>query len=575
MELSGSPQDRVPPPLLLWLTLLAMLGGGGGGGGDRVTGLPRPASKTGSPRGSGRVEAPATRRGQEGVQQPGACAGPPPGNTVQPHGHPGLEPWLRGGNECHRPCTGSQPVYGPFFPGTSTTHTSTPLALILGRDIMTRSLENSILFEGLCDKDRDVWCFDNKQLFTTQWVEKEGDLYTASSQLELEEAIRLCELKKDSELLIHSSLCIPVPCPGEEKSIHHRAAGCWRKLYYLNGHTFQAKPFSRGSYGKILLVQQKESNRMYAMKTLKKEHVNVDWIQREKCILEQASNCPFLIGLHACFQTESRLFLVPDYVSGGDLLFHVQQQIMLSEEHARFYSAEISLAVNYLHQQGILYRSLKLENVLLDSEGHIKLIDFCLCKEGLQPGDMTHTFCGTPNFVAPELLRREDYSFSVDWWNLRVVIYIMMIGEPPFNLDESSGNPYENSTEHVLQVILERDNVIPSFLSVQASSVLEGFLNKDPKERLGCHPHKGFADIQEHPFFQNVDWDMMEQKQVVTPFKPNISEGFDLDNFNPEFTNEPVWLTPDDNDILRKLDGYEFAGFECINHLMMYEEEGV
>ncbi|EHB11066.1 Protein kinase C iota type [Heterocephalus glaber] len=247
-------------------------------------------------------------------------------------------------------------------------------------------------------------------------------------------------------------------------------------------------------------------------------------MQREKHILEQASNCPFLVGLHACFQMESRLFLILNYVSGGDLLFHVQQHRQLPEEHARFYSAEISFAVNYLHQQGILYRILKLENVLLDSEGHIKLIDFCLCKEGLQPGDTTRTFCGTPHFMAPELIRREEYSFSVVWWNLGVLIYIMMIRESPFHLDESSDNPYENSIKYVLQVILKRDIVIPCFLSVQAASVLESFLNRDPKERLGCHPHRGCADVQEHSFFQNMDWDMMEQKQVVPPFKPNISE---------------------------------------------------
>ncbi|EHB08693.1 Protein kinase C iota type [Heterocephalus glaber] len=190
---------------------------------------------------------------------------------------------------------------------------------------------------------------------------------------------------------------------------------------------------------------------MYAVKAVKKEHVNIDWIQKEKYILEQAFNCPFLVGLYACFQTESRFFLLLDYVNGGDLLFHTQQQRQLPEEHARFYSAEISLADNYLHQQGILYRILKLENILLNSEGHIKLINSCLCKEDLQPGDMTRTFCGTPNFMAPELIRREDYSFSVDWWNLGVIVYIMMIRESPFDLDDSTDNPYENSIEHVLQ----------------------------------------------------------------------------------------------------------------------------
>ncbi|EHA98208.1 Protein kinase C iota type [Heterocephalus glaber] len=285
----------------------------------------------------------------------------------------------------------------------------------------------------------------------------------------------------------------------------------------------------RGSFGKVLLVQLKKSNHMYAMKAVKKEHVNIDWVQREKHILQQASNCPFVVGLHACFQPESRLFLVLDCVSGGDLLFHVQQQRMVPEEHARFYSAEISLAVNYLHLQGILYRNLKLENILLDSEGHIKLTDYCLCKEDLQPGDTTSTFCGTPHFVAPEIIKVEGYNFSVEWWNLGILMYVMMIGESPFHLDESSDNPYENSI-------------------------------------------KDFADVQEHPFFQNVDWNIMERKQVMPPFKPNISEGFSLDNFDPEFTNEPVRLTPDENDIVRDLDGYEFAGFEYINHLMMYEK---
>ncbi|EHB16593.1 Protein kinase C iota type [Heterocephalus glaber] len=210
----------------------------------------------------------------------------------------------------------------------------------------------------------------------------------------------------------------------------------------------------------------------------------------------------------------------------------MQRQRTLPVEHARFYSAEISLPVNYLHQQRIPYRNLKLENVLLDSDGHIKLTYYCLCKEGLHPGDMTSTFCGTSNFVAPEIIREEDYSFSVDWWNLGVLMYVMMFRESPFHLDESSDNPYENSI-------------------------------------------KAFAYVQEHPFFQNVDWDLMEQKHVVPPFKPNISEGFGLDNFDSEFTNELVQLTPDDNDIVRELDGYEFAGFEYINGLMMHEEEGI
>ncbi|XP_053456179.1 protein kinase C iota type [Nycticebus coucang] len=562
-------------------------------------------------------------------------------------------------------------------------------------DIMITHFEPSISFEGLCSEVRDMCSFDSEQLFTMKWIDEEGDPCTVSSQLELEEAFRLYELNKDSELLIHVFPCVPerpgMPCPGEDKSIYRRGARRWRKLYCANGHTFQAKRFNRrahcaictdriwglgrqgykctnckllvhkkchklvtaecgrhalpaeplmpvdqpslhpdhaqtvipynpsshesldqvgeekeamntresgkassslglqdfdllrvigrGSYAKVLLVRLKKTDRIYAMKVVKKELVNddedIDWVQTEKHVFEQASNHPFLVGLHSCFQTESRLFFVIEYVNGGDLMFHMQRQRKLPEEHARFYSAEISLALNYLHERGIIYRDLKLDNVLLDSEGHIKLTDYGMCKEGLRPGDTTSTFCGTPNYIAPEILRGEDYGFSVDWWALGVLMFEMMAGRSPFDIVGSSDNPDQNTEDYLFQVILEKQIRIPRSLSVKAASVLKSFLNKDPKERLGCHPQTGFADIQGHPFFRNVDWDMMEQKQVVPPFKPNISGEFGLDNFDSQFTNEPVQLTPDDDDIVRKIDQSEFEGFEYINPLLMSAEECV
>ncbi|KAL7876733.1 hypothetical protein AOLI_G00116960 [Acnodon oligacanthus] len=531
-------------------------------------------------------------------------------------------------------------------------------------DIMITHFEPSISYEGLSSEVRDMCSLDNDQLFTMKWIDEEGDPCTVSSQLELEEALRLYELNKDSELIIHVFPCVPekpgMPCPGEDKSIYRRGARRWRKLYYANGHAFQAKRFNRrahcaictdriwglgrqgykcinckllvhkkchklvtvecgrqmiqepmpgrgdhvphpsdhteivhknssesinhegeeheaggsrdpgkapsslgladfdllrvigrGSYAKVLLVRLKKTERIYAMKVVKKELVNddedIDWVQTEKHVFEQASNHPFLVGLHSCFQTESRLFFVIEYVNGGDLMFHMQRQRKLPEEHARFYSAEISLALNYLHERGIIYRDLKLDNVLLDSEGHIKLTDYGMCKEGLRPGDTTSTFCGTPQLHCPRNPQRGRL------WIQRGL----------------------NTEDYLFQVILEKQIRIPRSLSVKAASVLKGFLNKEPKERLGCHPQTGFADIMAHPFFRNVDWDLMEQKQVVPPFKPNISGEFGLDNFDTQFTNEPIQLTPDDDDVVKKIDQSEFEGFEYINPLLMSAEECV
>uniref|UniRef100_A0A7N4PS54 protein kinase C n=1 Tax=Sarcophilus harrisii TaxID=9305 RepID=A0A7N4PS54_SARHA len=323
----------------------------------------------------------------------------------------------------------------------------------------------------------------------------------------------------------------------------------------------------RGSYAKVLLVRLKKNDQIYAMKVVKKELVHddedIDWVQTEKHVFEQASSNPFLVGLHSCFQTTSRLFLVIEYVNGGDLMFHMQRQRKLPEEHARFYAAEICIALNFLHERGIIYRDLKLDNVLLDAEGHIKLTDYGMCKEGLGPGDTTSTFCGTPNYIAPEILRGEEYGFSVDWWALGVLMFEMMAGRSPFDI--ITDNPDMNTEDYLFQVILEKPIRIPRFLSVKASHVLKGFLNKDPKERLGCQPQTGFSDIKSHTFFRSIDWDLLEKKQALPPFQPQITDDYGLDNFDTQFTM--LWNPETDQS--------EFEGFEYINPLLLSTEESV
>lgn len=570
-------------------------------------------------------------------------------------------------------------------------------------EVMITYIDPKITVDQLRYEMMVICRFSSDQDFTMKWVDEEGDPCILSTQMELDEAVRLYELNKDSELTIHVFPNVPpapgMPCQGEDRSIYRRGARRWRKLYRVNGHIFQPKRFNRrafcaychdriwglgrqgfkciqckllihkkchklgkktctndpividdtngdsqtslstpssdtalpdlkeysdrnsvidqsadsvpiedpqaktgdeevgvsrqysiadfelirvigrGSYAKVLMVELKKTKCIYAMKVIKKALVtddeDIDWVQTEKHVFETASNHPFLVGLHSCFQTASRLFFVIEFVRGGDLMFHMQRQRRLPEEHARFYAAEISLALNFLHTKGIIYRDLKLDNVLLDHEGHIKLTDYGMCKEGIRPGDTTCTFCGTPNYIAPEILRGEDYGFSVDWWALGVLLYEMLAGRSPFDIAGASENPDQNTEDYLFQVILEKTIRIPRSLSVKAASVLKGFLNKNPVDRLGCNRDTGFYDIITHPFFKSIDWEMLEQKQVSPPYKPRLDSDRDLANFPPEFTDEPVHLTPDDLRVIEKIDQSEFEGFEYVNPLLMSQEDNV
>lgn len=330
----------------------------------------------------------------------------------------------------------------------------------------------------------------------------------------------------------------------------------------------------RGSYAKVLMVELKKTKRIYAMKVIKKEmfvqneNEDIDWVQTEKHVFERASNYPFLVGLHSCFQNESRLFFVIEFVRGGDLMYHMQRKRRLVEPEAQFYAAEISLALDFLHMRGIIYRDLKLDNVLLDHEGHIKLTDYGMCKEGIKKGEKTSTFCGTPNYISPELLRNEEYDFSVDWWALGVLLYEMLAGKSPFVTQDTS-------EEALFQTILEKTIRIPRSLSVRAQNILKAFLKKDPIERLGCDPDKGFNEIKQHEFFRGIDWEQLERRQVKPPYTPPTESDRDLAHFDPDFTQQPVCFTPDDHNLISKLDQSEFEGFEYVNPLLMSHEDVV
>jgi atypical protein kinase C iota type len=338
------------------------------------------------------------------------------------------------------------------------------------------------------------------------------------------------------------------------------------------------KVIGSGSYAKVFLVEYKRTHKCYAMKVMKKSKVNddedIDWVQTEKHIFEMATNHPFLVGLHSCFQTEANLFYVIEYMGGGDLLLHMQRKMKLPEDHARFYSAEIAVALDFLHSRGIIYRDLKLDNVLLDAEGHIRLTDYGMCKEGLKKGEQTSTFCGTPNYIPPEMLRGESYDFSIDWWALGVICFEMMTGRPPFNINENaSENPDLNTEDHLFQVILEKPIRIPRNLSPKAISLLKGFLQKTPADRLGAFD--GLREIQQHSFYSLLDWYRLEQRLIPPPHKPLVMSDRDTSNVDDFFTRQNVCLTPETPRTLSRIQQTEFEGFDYVNPLILSEELSV
>lgn len=322
------------------------------------------------------------------------------------------------------------------------------------------------------------------------------------------------------------------------------------------------KVLGKGSFGKVMLAEKKGTDEVYAIKVLKKDVIiqddDVECTMTEKRILALSAKHPFLTALHSSFQTKERLFFVMEYVNGGDLMFQIQRARKFDEPRARFYAAEVTLALMFLHRHGIIYRDLKLDNILLDAEGHCKIADFGMCKEGMTENKLTQTFCGTPDYIAPEILEELEYDASVDWWALGVLMYEMMAGQPPFEADNE---------EDLFESIRHDDVLYPVWLSKEAVSILKGFMTKDPAKRLGCVTSQGAEKaILVHPFFhEKIDWEAMEQRKVKPPFKPKIKSKTDANNFDRDFTSEDPVLTPVDSEVVKTINQDEFQGFSFIN----------
>ncbi|KAG6614474.1 AGC protein kinase [Phytophthora cinnamomi] len=295
----------------------------------------------------------------------------------------------------------------------------------------------------------------------------------------------------------------------------------------------------QGAFGKVIQVRHQPTDEILAMKIVSNkyivQHNSVSYLQAERDIMTKI-NHPFLISLRYAFQTKSNVYLVMPFVAGGELFHHLHKEGLLLESSAKFYAAEMVLALEHLHSKGIIHRDLKPENVLLGADGHIRLTDFGLAKEMADEDDSTSTMCGTNEYMPPEMIRRKAYNQAVDWWALGALIYEMVTGYPPFR---------HKNRKKLHQKILNEKLPLPKWLGPDTHSILKQLLERNVDKRLGSGKStmfqvKGVQAIKKHAFFKGIDWHLLEQKKVQPPIVPNVMSNTDTTYFSEEFTTQDV-----------------------------------
>uniref|UniRef100_A0A3P8UIH0 non-specific serine/threonine protein kinase n=1 Tax=Cynoglossus semilaevis TaxID=244447 RepID=A0A3P8UIH0_CYNSE len=300
----------------------------------------------------------------------------------------------------------------------------------------------------------------------------------------------------------------------------------------------------KGGYGKVFQVRKvagAASGTIFAMKVLKKAMIvrnakDTAHTKAERNILEEVKH-PFIVDLIYAFQTGGKLYLILEYLSGGELFMQLEREGIFMEDTACFYLAEISMALGHLHQKGIIYRDLKPENIMLNSQGHVKLTDFGLCKESIHDGTVTHTFCGTIEYMAPEILMRSGHNRAVDWWSLGALMYDMLTGAPPF-----TGENRKKTIDKILKCKLN----LPPYLTQEARDLLKRLLKRNASSRLGAGVGDA-SEVQTHPFFRHINWEDLLARKVEPPFKPFLQSAEDVSQFDSKFTSQTPVDSPDDS----------------------------
>lgn len=370
-------------------------------------------------------------------------------------------------------------------------------------------------------------------------------------------------LDSEDDGKIKATYYLPKPVPKPKRNPGFGSSGSGDKQQRLiSDKDFELlKVVGQGGFGKVFLCRKITPPRQgehYAMKVLKKQQVVssglVNTTMAERKILTDISH-PFVVKLHYAFQSESKLYLVMDYLSGGSLATHLRRRRKFPEEWARFYAAEVAAAIAHLHSANIIYRDAKLENVLMDHDGHVRITDFGLSKVGVSGLKGATTFCGTAAYIAPELLKGMAYGKAADWWSFGILLYEMIGGKPPY---------YHRNRDIMFQTILKQDWVTfsPSF-SDAAIALINGLLTRDPMMRLGSGP-RGADEVLTHPFFDSIDWPELLERRMLPPFNPGVGK---MDtHYAPRNMNEITARDREPSVMMAKtdrpndFDGFSFVG---------------
>ena len=303
----------------------------------------------------------------------------------------------------------------------------------------------------------------------------------------------------------------------------------------LSYNDFQPiKLIGTGSFGRVLLVRFIANNTLYAMKILSKTQLKLkkqeEHTRTERNLMVKV-NCPFVVNIKFAFQDESKLYIVSDFMQGGDMFYHLHSnKKKFPESSAKFYIIELILGLEFLHKNNVIYRDLKPENILMDIDGHIKISDFGLSKILEDPDDKTYTLCGTPQYIAPEILKNKGYDKTVDWWALGCFLYEMLTGCLPFRIPR--GNKINPK-------VYEEPLRFPPDINPLAINLIKQLLKVNPKKRLG-YGESDAKKIKEHPYFKGINWEQYWNKETEPPFIPELDSEMDLKYFDKMFTDEPV-----------------------------------